>query len=1102
MDRLTEDEPSVSLDFVDADHVLLTFNRKKLFKRLPGCTPDHEDRLMHAAILEVPGGKVVKEADWYLHDRHRYLWPLGPGKFLLRRWNDLYVVDAELHESLLLSSRKNLLWVSVTPDGGQIIVETANDKESVQPSAATKLEPKYVVQFLDAKTLAPKRTLLFNNFTNVTGTSTGYVDLVHKGGDLWLLRFGPTAIKRHNVARVRSRTIPNVVFPTDNTLAIGRCATASCDYGVTAFTVTGHRLWRQHWPQYRLYPEVTRAPDGSRFGVSTLRFEAPSGPAPKLDDTQDNPFQIDVSQRDVFQQEIQVFDTASGDSVLSVSVSPAVMTGQNFSLSPDASRLALLRGSGVELFDLPPISEEERSKFEAIKTDIPDLYTLGSGVDSDTATETAGAGGPPAGAAEAATVTADAPPGSLAEKDDSKPGSSAETNSQPSTQSSQGKAPSTAAADPNAQAPAQPVPTFKVTTKAVVVDVVVTDNKGHPIRGLNPQDFQLAEDGKSQGIRYFREYSDAEVPETPSAPAASAQTSRPVPVTTAQATSSVLATPSTSAGNVPADPSPSATSSTTPVTAKASPNVFSNHTHAPQAGAVTMILFDMLNTEPQDQSYARQQLIKFLASKPKSSQLALCTLSPGDTRLRLIQGFTADETLLLAATKGKKGLPKVVQWQVSAAGTANSVNTVGSLAQEGQTSGFQGLLGALQGMQAELEVTDTTERAGYTIDAMMLLARYLSGISGRKNIVWLSGSFPIAISATTNSGDPSLDNPNYTYKIKRVTNLLADAQVAVYPVDVRGLIGGGLGAQNAGGAGGPTSIDPQDFSASSVISPTPNIPQDMQALGREAAERDTLTQFATATGGKAFLNTNGIREAIATANEQGSNYYSLSYTSTNKVYDGKFRKIKVQVAGKGYTLHYRQGYFADDTNVAARDAELARRARATAMQHGSPQSREIQFSVRVYPVGGKKKVDRAKAGEVLVASTKAPPLPAQVEVQHYSIDYTLEGSQLRFVPLQNASFRSTLALMITSFDREGRMLTGISNIAASDLQPEVYRNVVTGEFGVQQEVDIPAEATSMRLGIQDQMSNHLGTVDIPLPVPPDPNAPRRLRNLLPEIEPD
>jgi len=106
-DRLLEDEPNVSLNFVDTNHLLLTFNPRKLFQRLPGCPPEHQDRLVHAVVLEVPGGKVVHEADWYLHDRRRYLWPLGPGKFLLRKSNDLYLVDSTLHENLLISSPKD-----------------------------------------------------------------------------------------------------------------------------------------------------------------------------------------------------------------------------------------------------------------------------------------------------------------------------------------------------------------------------------------------------------------------------------------------------------------------------------------------------------------------------------------------------------------------------------------------------------------------------------------------------------------------------------------------------------------------------------------------------------------------------------------------------------------------------------------------------------------------------------------------------------------------------------------------------------------------------------------------------------------------------------
>lgn len=32
------------------------------------------------------------------------------------------------------------------------------------------------------------------------------------------------------------------------------------------------------------------------------------------------------------------------------------------------------------------------------------------------------------------------------------------------------------------------------------------------------------------------------------------------------------------------------------------------------------------------------------------------------------------------------------------------------------------------------------------------------------------------------------------------------------------------------------------------------------------------------------------------------------------------------------------------------------------------------------------------------------------------------------------------------------------------------------------------QAANLRLGIQDQMSGHIGTIEIPLPVPPPPNT--------------
>lgn len=95
---------NVTINFVDANHLLLTFNPKKMFKRDPACPPSHKDRIVQAQVIDLGTGKVVHEASWYLHDEHRYLWPLGDGRFLLRKLNSLYVLDQDLHEKLLMES--------------------------------------------------------------------------------------------------------------------------------------------------------------------------------------------------------------------------------------------------------------------------------------------------------------------------------------------------------------------------------------------------------------------------------------------------------------------------------------------------------------------------------------------------------------------------------------------------------------------------------------------------------------------------------------------------------------------------------------------------------------------------------------------------------------------------------------------------------------------------------------------------------------------------------------------------------------------------------------------------------------------------------------
>jgi len=296
----------VSLDYLDSQHILLTYNPKKLFQRSPDCPPSHNDRMIHAAILELPSGNIVKESEWYLHDSRRYLWPLSAGRFLLRRLNKLYEVDADFHERLILDSPQPLVWISVTPDGKQIITET-----SPEPAPAgdhTNSDQRVKISFMDAESLAVRRVIEARGVVRMEAASSGYADAVHRG-HLWLVRFGPGSKDRINIARVRTKATPDLLYTSENTILIARCPIQGDDYSVSAFTLTGNVLWRQRWSSCRYHPAVKRSEDGSRFAAGTTVVPANPTSSTNANETDAEP---DI------QQTVQVFDTSSGNSLLSI----------------------------------------------------------------------------------------------------------------------------------------------------------------------------------------------------------------------------------------------------------------------------------------------------------------------------------------------------------------------------------------------------------------------------------------------------------------------------------------------------------------------------------------------------------------------------------------------------------------------------------------------------------------------------------------------------------------------------------------------------------------------------------------------------------------
>jgi len=288
------------------------------------------------------------------------------------------------------------------------------------------------------------------------------------------------------------------------------------------------------------------------------------------------------------------------------------------------------------------------------------------------------------------------------------------------------------------------------------------------------------------------------------------------------------------------------------------------------------------------------------------------------------------------------------------------------------------------------------------------------------------------------------------------------------------------------GAGGILGPDTRNTHPGPVSNQNVDFQQSLEKL---EADRSTMETIAAQTGGKAFTSTNGLKEAIQTAVEQGSDYYTLSYSPANTNFDGRFRKIKVDLTAQSHRLAYRNGYFADDPDAPSRHAgDLSHDLGLAAMQQGSPESRQIPFLARVTPV--------AKPRPATASDQSAE------KIQRYAVDWAISASDLRFVPNAEGKRHGAFNLMITAFDSNAKLVKKFGSTATSDLSAATYREVLAAGYRIHTEVDIPVNAQAMRLGVQDTVSSKLGTVEIKFPIPPPPDVPVRKARALPEVEPD
>jgi VWFA-related protein len=271
----------------------------------------------------------------------------------------------------------------------------------------------------------------------------------------------------------------------------------------------------------------------------------------------------------------------------------------------------------------------------------------------------------------------------------------------------------------------------------VEISVIAQDKHGNPVADLAEPDFRLFDNGQEQKIASFSMQSAQVLPRGQS--------------TVESARANIWSNTPKSRSGIPVN--------------------------------LTVILFDGLNTNPTDQVRARDQIIRLLSQIRPEDRVALYALG---SELRVLHEFTSDSSVLLRILAKH---PAYEGPQVSQPSVDSSNLPVASKPADIDAATSAAIDLFLTSPEELFRQVKTVDRILRTIDAMEAIAAHLAVLPGRKSLLWVSGSFPLHLEnvSLTQGGSRTTDQRTFADELQRAARALQDANVAVYPVDARGL---------------------------------------------------------------------------------------------------------------------------------------------------------------------------------------------------------------------------------------------------------------------------------------------------------------------------
>jgi VWFA-related protein len=532
----------------------------------------------------------------------------------------------------------------------------------------------------------------------------------------------------------------------------------------------------------------------------------------------------------------------------------------------------------------------------------------------------------------------------------------------------------------------EPVPELKTTVRLVVLDVLVTDGHGKSIPNLKQEDFKVTENGTSQTIKIVEEHTAA----TPQVHASTLPPQTSLPVDT--------------------------------------------YTNRPilQSNIWNVIVVDQINTPQQDQISARNALQTFAHQLPTGPPVALVVMTRA--AVKVLVPFTTSGAEISKFLEGG-GLFSARSPLLDAYNADEEFNfeaafeTAGAVPSEG-----------IKDSHRETEMDQLQMRVERTLHSLDYLAVWLSRLPGKKNLFWLSAGFPLSAEPQTMRNGP--DAAVTTKWLATFDQLQHDtdarletARVAVFPLDVRG---------NQGNLEG---IDTADVSGQ-LYAHSGNAKRyadDVdQALQRVNSEHAEMEEIAERTGGAAHYNRNDLAVQLSEQFTQAQAYYTLSYSPTDKNWNGKFRRINLKLKDGNYKLFYRRGYYADSPHANPADAFTI------AMRNGAPVSTSVLFKVRL---------DRTVPNKV-------------------GLRYTVDPHTITLVNGPDDRRVAKVNCAAVEYDEAGAVLGTTTVQVSASVRPDQMALVESSGIPARLDVPVIPRAKWLAVGIQDANTGNFGTLQL------------------------